>query len=88
MGIFDSLTAEIEKLNPANIVKEIESVQADLAVVVARVETLESTLNAWLVTAGPTIAIIEAAIPSITPEVNAALALLKSLAATQASKAV
>jgi hypothetical protein len=73
MGILTSLSTEIEKLNPANMVAEIESLQADLQSALSRVATLESSVASTAATVGPMLLSIESAIPGVPAEVGTVL---------------
>ena len=78
MGILSSIEAEVQRLNPANLVNEIEAIGKDLEGAKTRLAQLE----AIIAQAAP---IIEAACPQMTPELTALLVIMKQLGGVQAA---
>jgi chromosome segregation ATPase len=79
MGILNSLQAEIEKLNPANIVSEIEEARQKIEAYESRISDVEASLAALIKVAQQVAPLVETTFPQTTPEISALLATLKNL---------
>lgn len=79
MGLLNSLEAEMQRLNPANIIAEVESLQADGQVVLSRLATLETYFNQMVGVIQSAAPEVEAAFPNATPAIAAFIAFAKGL---------
>lgn len=86
MGLLDSLHAEIQRLNPANLITEIESAQTTIASYESRFMAIETGFNNLISLFQQAVPAIEAAVPQATPELTALLTGLKGLQALETTQ--
>ena len=80
MGIL----AELEKLNPETLLADLEAAKTKITEYEGRIAGLETSLGTLLTTVQTVIPFVETAFPQATPEITAALAILKGLSLSSA----